>query len=121
GWTLPLTHEDGWLSGNWFLRDEYCFLMPGDSPMGFRLPLDSLPWAHAVDQSQPPVRDPFSELPPLHDRYAFPARGADLARVWPERTAPPENENKSPQVQNRFSSDKSEKRSTKVSMPKVNR
>ncbi len=32
-------------SGRWFLRDERMYLLPGDSPMGFRLPLDSLPWA----------------------------------------------------------------------------
>ena len=34
------------------LRDERLYLMPGDSPMGYRLPLDSLPW---VDRRRLPV------------------------------------------------------------------
>ncbi|HVZ72479.1 MAG TPA: transglutaminase family protein [Polyangia bacterium] len=33
-----------WRTGNWPVRSERFFLIPGDSPMGFRLPLDSLPW-----------------------------------------------------------------------------
>ena len=34
-----------WASSSWFLRDERMYLIPGDSPMGYRLPLDSLPWS----------------------------------------------------------------------------
>ncbi len=47
GHLLPLGRSaDGtaWESGQWFLRPERLYLMPGDSPMGFRLPLDSLPY-----------------------------------------------------------------------------
>jgi len=38
-----------WTTGPWFLRDERMYLMPGDSPMGLRLPLDSLPWVSQTD------------------------------------------------------------------------
>ena len=29
-------------------RDERLYLFPGDSPMGYRLPIDSLPWVAAA-------------------------------------------------------------------------
>jgi uncharacterized protein (DUF2126 family) len=56
-----------WSSGPWFLRSERCYLIPGDSAMGYRLPLDSqpwatdgdLPWVHPPDQTQA-----FPPLPP---------------------------------------------------------
>jgi uncharacterized protein (DUF2126 family) len=34
-----------WESGTCSFREGEMFLIPGDSPMGYRLPLDSLPWA----------------------------------------------------------------------------
>ncbi|MCH2221115.1 MAG: transglutaminase family protein, partial [Dechloromonas sp.] len=46
GHVLPImknTH-DRWQTGPWFLRTERCYLIPGDSPLGYRLPLDSQPW-----------------------------------------------------------------------------
>jgi uncharacterized protein (DUF2126 family)/transglutaminase-like putative cysteine protease len=52
GYVLPLakTAEGApWQSGPWLLRSERCHLTPGDSPMGFRLPLDSLPWVRPTD------------------------------------------------------------------------
>ncbi len=47
GWALPLHRADGedrWRSGRWTLRRGRLILLPGDSPMGFRLPLASLTW-----------------------------------------------------------------------------
>ena len=47
------------------MRDERLYLMPGDSPMGYRLPLDSLPWAAPGDAQQLITQDPFDHLRPL--------------------------------------------------------
>ena len=69
GYALPI-HATGnprarWKSGPWFFRSERMYLMPGDSPMGFRLPLDSLPWVAKSDFPWIYERDAWEDLPPL--------------------------------------------------------
>jgi uncharacterized protein (DUF2126 family)/transglutaminase-like putative cysteine protease len=68
GYALPLRRGfSGWESGPWFLRREHLFLIPGDSPIGFRLPLDSLPWEVPADRQQvvePSTFAPRGALPP---------------------------------------------------------
>ncbi len=54
-----------WQTGSWFLRDERCYLIPGDSPMGYRLPLDSQPWVKSVDYPWVHAPDPSQQFPPL--------------------------------------------------------
>lgn len=54
GCVLPLQFqwwqpEPIWKSGKWPVRSEEMFLIPGDSPMGFRLPLQSLTYTKPVD------------------------------------------------------------------------
>jgi hypothetical protein len=39
----PAPGRPGWSTGPWFLRDDRMYLIPGDSPMGYRLPLDACP------------------------------------------------------------------------------
>ena len=41
------------------------FLIPGDSPLGFRLPLQSLPYVAPVDYPHLVPADPFAERRPL--------------------------------------------------------
>ncbi|MEI7728851.1 MAG: transglutaminase family protein [Verrucomicrobiota bacterium] len=69
GYALPLQRceytDSGWLSGPWFLRREHLFLTPGDSAMGLRLPLDSIPWVAAEDLPYVIPTDPTVKLPPL--------------------------------------------------------
>jgi uncharacterized protein (DUF2126 family) len=54
-----------WQSGRWFLRGDALFLVPGDSPIGLRLPLESLPWADPAHIETEFERDPFATLPSL--------------------------------------------------------
>jgi uncharacterized protein (DUF2126 family)/transglutaminase-like putative cysteine protease len=73
GSVLPLRRvlQDGsrrWQSGKWFFRDEHMFLVPGDSPIGLRLPLESLPW---MDPEHAEIE---AEVDPFAPRDALPAR-----------------------------------------------
>ena len=72
----PSLAGSGWTTGPWFFRDERMYLTPGDSPMGLRLPLDSLPWVSEGDYPYLVERDPTvarEQLPShsaLAQRYA---------------------------------------------------
>ena len=50
-----------WISSRWPLRRERLYLIPGDSPMGARLPLASLPKLDPEDEEAEHARDPFEE------------------------------------------------------------
>ncbi|HEX7690481.1 MAG TPA: transglutaminase family protein, partial [Burkholderiaceae bacterium] len=72
GYVLPLRREHGpglagghWVTGPWHVRDERLYLIPGDSPMGYRLPLDSLPWVRDTEFPWLAERDPFDPRGPL--------------------------------------------------------
>src|SRR5688572_43769 len=62
GYALPIKRDDdaGWISGPWFFRDDRMLLMPGDSPMGYRLPLDALPWVSKEEFPYQVEADPFA-------------------------------------------------------------
>jgi uncharacterized protein (DUF2126 family) len=81
----------GWKSGEWFLRRERLFLTPGDSPMGYRLPVDSLPWVAEMDHPYVIERDPFADRPELPRRSHLTERrlrqlpGEEKARSEPPK------------------------------------
>ena len=72
-----------WQTGPWFVRDERLYLHPGDSPMGWRLPLDSLPWVSAADYPYHIEQDPSTP------RDALP-EGTALRQQYVLRLAAPE-------------------------------
>ncbi|MCE9641762.1 MAG: transglutaminase family protein [Betaproteobacteria bacterium] len=53
-----------WDSSTWPLRRKHLLLISGDSPLGYRLPLDSLPAVTEKDDGDVP-HDPFAPLPAL--------------------------------------------------------
>jgi uncharacterized protein (DUF2126 family)/transglutaminase-like putative cysteine protease len=76
GYALPLrAQREGnsvtWESGPWFIRTEHLFLIPGDSPMGYRLPLDALPWEAPEVREAIHAPDPFAPHGPLPLPRAF--------------------------------------------------
>ena len=96
GYALPLDCEERlagrrWRSGPWHFRGELMFLMPGDSPMGFRLPLDSLPWSAPADRHDVVAVDPLAPRNPLPPRReaSLPARKLGCPReAGPPRAKP---------------------------------
>lgn len=59
GWAVPLHHDgEGWATARWRFRRGKLALLPGDSPMGLRLPLPGLSWADPAPQ---PERSAFEQ------------------------------------------------------------
>ena len=101
GYVLPVQRRGrDWASELWRTRREHLFLVPGDSPLGFRLPLESLdyipphrfPYAAPQDPTEPrgPLPDPDQLTTVTATRAArpLPPPPADGHRDDPEvRTA----------------------------------
>ena len=91
GFVLPVKRwaansEPGWLSEVWRTRRVRLFLIPGDSPLGLRLPLQSLPYIAPKDYPHPVAADPFAEREPLPLALAATRAATHSAR---DETAPP--------------------------------
>ncbi|HEX5221760.1 MAG TPA: transglutaminase family protein, partial [Verrucomicrobiae bacterium] len=78
GYALPIkrassSNQLGWMSGAWFLRDdETLWLIPGDSAMGLRLPLDSIPWVADKEYPWNWQQDPSNpHLPQLPKEFPY--------------------------------------------------
>ena len=76
GAVLPIGSDDegGFRTSSWFLRTERCSLLPGDSAMGFRLPLESQPWVAEADFPFVIPVDPSQEFPKLATHAAMRAQ-----------------------------------------------
>ncbi len=86
GFVMPLAWDSArnrWHSAPWVLRRERLYLVPGDSPMGLRLPIQSLPWR--AEDEQEAETDPFAPHPPLsdfHGEVAARYSRIDVAPDW---------------------------------------
>ncbi|HVU85946.1 MAG TPA: transglutaminase family protein [Pirellulales bacterium] len=116
GYVLPLERQwwqgkPRWRSGPWPVRSDALFLLPGDSPLGLRLPLEALPYLppssrqgiYPLDPTAPrgplpdyPGRTPQPEIPAagrgrgadeLHDQRTIRAATPELLSTEVVRTA----------------------------------
>ena len=101
GYVLPLRRAftkaegGGWLSEAWEFRRGGVYLSVGDSPLGLRLPLDTLPVLEADDYPHIVPLDPYLERPPLADYSTIhltpepdaPIKAARRRKAPPVRTA----------------------------------
>jgi uncharacterized protein (DUF2126 family) len=89
GWAVPVHYSDlaggGWATSRWTLRRGKLVLVPGDSPMGLRLPLDSVTWAPPPTTTEPSTFEARGPLP-LSGRRST---SAAAALVVPVDEAPP--------------------------------
>ena len=72
GFSLPIKwnwFNQTWKSGPWRFRRDTMFLIPGNSPMGMRMPLNSLPWVAPDKRDTQEPQSLFTELPALGDFY----------------------------------------------------
>ncbi len=89
GYALPLQWDfaaERWSSAPWRFRRGRMVLVPGDSPMGMRLPLEALPWAAEKDRGPMPERSLMGEFPPLP--AAAPPPGFQATGAAPSQGAP---------------------------------
>ena len=90
GWVIPLhpVPDDGtgdtpnWATTRWTLRRGHLALVPGQSPMGLRLPLDALTWRPPPPEPEPST---FAERRPLPGRKAAVRRRPKAKEVEPEK------------------------------------
>ncbi len=90
GFVLPLQQAQAdatrgrtvrWMSEIWQTRRGALCLIPGDSPAGLRLPLQSLPWVDPANFPEVQSVDPFAERQPLPETLTRRQRRAGLERA----------------------------------------
>ncbi len=96
GYVMPIqvwhSRERGrrWMTERWALRRGKLFLMPGDLPVGYRLPIGSLPYVAPANYPHVLPIDPFqgrSAMPPRE--VLLPGRRESVALPPPEEPAAP--------------------------------
>ncbi len=76
-----------WVTERWQLRRERLYLAPGDSPVGYRLPLGSLPYVAPINYPSVEPADPFTPTERLPDRQTLQRQRRAVAlqapQTWP--------------------------------------
>ena len=92
GHVFPLIKKNGrWITNRWEFRGKHLLLTPGNSSIGLRLPLDSLPKNPEIPS------EPTAEPELFEKRPALPAYGTDLKRRK-RRTKSPKRDKNQPFV-----------------------
>ncbi len=102
GYVIPMEWNhwnNRWISSAWQFRNNYLVLLPGNSAMGFRLPLKSLAYISDLKMQKPVERSPFEELTALenfkdkiNNRYDQPIPSEELPREFFQDAYPEEEE-----------------------------
>ena len=85
GYVLPIRRRQpegrlSWSNQLWFPRPERLVLMPGDSPIGFRIPTEAMPWVAPDELKYEMAAAPYAEQVKLAAR---PVRRPDLFKMEP--------------------------------------
>lgn len=94
GFVLPLAwnyNQQSWMSCEWTFSRKHLFLIPGNSPVGLRLPLESIPYMPKDKALKDIERSPFEERGqmPDFDETVQGRYGEENPTEIPERTPPP--------------------------------
>ncbi len=93
GYVLPISKvalskkESAFRTGPWFFRGGHCFLVEGDSPVGLRLPLDTLPWVAREDREPAGTADPSRDVETLAKPAALRAKHGK-GKIEPDARVP---------------------------------
>lgn len=74
GYALPLHYShrrNQWISNRWTFKSPHMVLLTGNSPIGLRLPLASLPSPKEAEQEKSPELSAFEAVEPLPSHSAF--------------------------------------------------